>query len=59
MSQPRFTVRWYRARGTAFALAPGYAVFEHGKRITITWASFAEACRHRDRIALIYAENGW
>ena len=52
-------MRWCRGRGAAFALAPGFAVFDHKMRITITWPSFAEACRHRDRIAQIYAENGW
>lgn len=57
MSEPRFTVRW--CRGTGTVLRPGFAVFDHRTRITITWPRFAEACRHRDRIAEIYAENGW
>ena len=57
MTEPRFTVRW--CRGTGTVLRPGFAVFDHRTRITITWLSFAEACRHRDRIAQIYAENGW
>lgn len=61
MTEPRFTVRWCRGHGAAFALPPGFAVFDHRTRIriTITFPSFAEACRHRDRIAEIYAENGW
>lgn len=59
MTEPRFTVHWFRGRGASFALAPGFAVFDHCTRITITWPSFAEACQHRDRIAQIYAENGW
>lgn len=62
MTEPRFTVRW--CRGTGPVLKAGFAVFDsHGvggrARITITFASFAEACRHRDRIAQLYAENGW
>lgn len=57
MTEPRFTVRW--CQGTEPVLKPGYAVFDHGRRITITWAAFGEACRQRDRIAETYARYHW
>lgn len=59
MSDPRFTVRWFRGRGAAFALRPGWAVFDRQARITITFGNYAEAMQHRDRIAEIYLKNGW
>lgn len=57
MTEPRFTVRW--CRGIGIVLRPGYAVFDHGCRITIVWQAFGEAERQCRRIAETYARFGW
>lgn len=56
----RFTVRWYAVRsGVLRSLRPGFAVFDQGRRITITFPHLADAEAHRARIAEIYARFGW
>lgn len=56
----RFTVRWTAAfKGNLCMLPAGYAVWDGDRRITNTWHSRAEAERHRNNIAALYARYGW
>lgn len=55
MSKPRFTVA-YRALPSA---GKGWFVFDRGRRITIPFAEYGEAVRHRDNIHAIYLRFGW
>lgn len=55
----RFTVRYFKNRGKAAAMEPGYAVYHYEDRITITWPTWEEAERHRKKIAEYYLRWGW
>lgn len=56
----RFSVRWtLEYKGNLRVLPAGYAVYDHTRRITITWPSRAEAEKHRNNIAALYARYGW
>ena len=61
MSEPRFTVRWYHKHhpGSNLGLPPGYAVFDHGNRITITFQNYGEALQHCENISKLYARFGF
>jgi hypothetical protein len=60
MSRPRFTVRECRGPiGYDGGMIDGWAVFDRGRRITIPFADYADAIRHRDNIRALYLRWGW
>lgn len=58
MTEPRFTVKHYRA-AVGHGWRVGWAVYDHGERITIAFDTYAEAEQRRDNIAALYARWGW
>lgn len=60
MTEPRFTVRFFCPHcGVVVSSGKGYAVYDRGNRITISFANYAEALQRRDNIAALYARFGW
>lgn len=53
----RFSVRWLRH--VPIGLIRGWAVYDRGHRITITFPTKGEAYYHLGRIAHLYARWGW
>jgi hypothetical protein len=53
----RFRIAWMKAHGCAEPA--GFAVVDHGRRITITWKTQDEAQQHLEAIARIYQRYGW
>lgn len=58
MTAPRFTVEKARAF-LGRSLVAGWIVFDRECPITIPFANYTDALRHRDNIAAIYARYGW
>lgn len=59
MSGERFTVRYVPLTHFRNLLREGYAVFDGERRITVPFATQAEANRRCWRIAEIYKKYGW
>lgn len=60
MSKPRFTIEFRRLGSTSGGgCAEGWCVLDRGRRITILFADYAEAERHRDNIRRLYLRFGW
>lgn len=56
MSKPRFTIEFRRLARTG---GEGWFVLDRGRVITIPFADYSEAERHRDNIHRLYLRFGW